>query len=884
MLSSSKTTNRFLANYVSSVYRLAPWIITIILLITGGAFFYTAETLTVDTDSENILSPNLPFRQSDKRYIQLFPQYENTLVVVIEGEIPEYALNGAKRLAHKLEQNQTLFKSVYLPETNDFFNRNGLMYLDLPHLEEIADNLAQAQPFLGRLAQDPTLSSLLEMLNDIIKAKQSGETTLTLQPIFSPISKAIESVLNGRPQPLSWQELIDRDSTSSIRKRQLLIVQPQMDFSRILPAGSAIEAIRTLAKELQLDSAHGIKVQITGDVALSHEELESALKGNGIAGILALAMISAILFIGLRSISLIVAILLGLITGLILTTGFATLGVGHLNVISTAFAVLYIGLGTEYDIQFCMRYHQLIRNGIKKLDALRIAASEIGMALVLCSLTTVVAFYSFIPTDFSGVSELGLIAGTGIIINLILTLTLLPALLRFLPISTTSAHSKEKQGKFDFLLNWPLYYRRSILWGSLILGLGTLLLLPQIRFDYNPLNLRNPHSESVLTLQKLINTEAIPPWSAVALAPDSNTAERLADQFRQLDTVGTVITVQDLIPDQQNKKLNIIDDLALLLGSLLQSQIINTPHPEGYEQYQTTLDQFLHTLNTYLANSAVHPSLSAYQLAADLQQLNDQLKQTDLSVQHQLLLTLQSSLFSTLPTSLTQLQNSLQAEPITLNSLPAELRDRWIASNGVYRVEIFPKKGFDANDTETLRRFVNEIHSITPEATGSLVINLKAGEAIVTSLQKAFTYSLIVIIIILLFLLRSLKDMVLVLIPLLLAGILLGATMVMFNISFNFANVIALPLLLGVGVDSGIYMVHRIRKAPPETGNPLKTSTASALALNTLITAISFGNLIFTSHPGMVSMGLVLAIGIILTLICTLLILPGLLVTNPKRL
>jgi hopanoid biosynthesis associated RND transporter like protein HpnN len=853
----------------------------ITLLITGWTFNYVVENLGVDTNTENILSPDLPFRQSDKHYAQLFPQYEDTLLIVIEGDIPERAWDGARRLAAKLEQNDALFKRVYLPQANDFFERYGLMYLDLPELEEMTDNLAQAQPFLGRLTQDPTLGGLLEMLDEIIKAKHSGETTLDLQPIFGPINKTIGAVLDGQSHPLSWQKLMHGDSVASEGQHQFLIVQPHMDFSRLLPAKSAIETIRALAQELQLDSAHGMQVRITGDVALSHEELEGVITGSGIAGMLALVMTSALLLIGLRSASLVLAILLTLIIGLILTAGFATLAVGHLNLISTAFGILYIGLGAEYAIQFCVRYQQLTRNRVNQLKALRTTASEVGIALILCALTTAIGFYAFIPTDFSGVSELGLIAGTGMFINLGLTLIFLPALLRFLPVPLTSSR-KVKKRTFDFLFNWPLHHRRSILWGSLILGLGMLVLLPQIRFNYNPIDLRNPKSESVSTLRELTETETIPLWSAIVLAPDASKAQQLAGQLKQLDTVEAVITVQNFIPDHQEEKLDIIDELALSLGPLL-GPSASDPTAIETKQDQVTLNQFLHTLDTYLADPAAKPSPAAYQLAESFQRLLDRLRQSESATQRQLLLNLQHSLLATLPANLSRLQHSLQAGPITLNTLPPYLRHRWIAPNGVQQLEIFPKKGLNINDPASLHRFVGEVHSIAPSATGSLVLNLKSGEVVVASFQKAFVYALIAIIAVLLLLLRSLQDTLLVLVPLLLAGILLGATMVILNISFNFANVIALPLLLGVGVDSGIYMVQRVRRAPLKTGNLLRTSTTRALVLSTLVTVLSFGNMLFTSHPGMVSMGLVLAIGVTLTLLCTLLVLPALLMATQRR-
>lgn len=876
--SATTAVSRLLAHYVNWVYRWALWTIVIILLLTGWTFHYVAKNLDVDTDTANILSPDLPFRQSYKQYVQLFPQYQDTLLIVIEGDTPERLWHDIRRLAAKLKQNTTLFKRVYLPQANNFFEDYGLMYLDLPELEEMADNLAQAQPFLGRLTRDPTLGGLLGMLNEAISAKHKGETTLDLQPIFSPISKTVESVLDGQPQLLSWQKLMNRGAAPSGEQRQFLIVQPQMDFNQLLPAKPAIQAIRALAQELQLDSAHGVQLRLTGDVALSHEEMESVIKGSGIAGVLAIVMTGTLLLIGLRSVSLVLVILFTLVIGLILTAGFATLGVGHLNLISTAFGVLYIGLGAEYAIQFCMRYQELTRNGVNQLEALRMTASEVGIALILCALTAAIGFYAFIPTDFSGVSELGLIAGTGMFINLGLTLTFLPALLRFLPVP--SAHfRKVKKRTFDFLFDWPLRYRRSILWGSLILGLGLLILLPQIHFDYNPLDLRNPQSESVSTLIELSKTDTIPLWSAIVLAPNASKAHQLADQLQQLDTVRAVVTVQNFIPDHQEGKLHIIDELALSLGPILGPPVSAEPTTAA-KQDRVTPSQFLHTLDAYATDPAVNPSPAVYQLIESFQQLLNQLKQSQPTAQRQLLLTLQHSLLATLPSNLIRLQHSMQAGPIALNTLPPSLLHRWVAPSGVWRLEILPKKELDINDPASLRRFVNEIHSIAPSATGSLVLNLESGEVVVTSFQKAFIYALIAIIVVLLLLLRSSQDTLLVLVPLLLAGILLGAIMVILNIPFNFANVIALPLLLGVGVDSGIYMVQRVRRAPLKTGNLLRTSTTRALVISTLVTVVSFGNLLFTSHPGMMSMGLVLAVGVALTLVCTLLILPGLLLVT----
>ncbi|CAB1275438.1 MMPL family transporter [Candidatus Nitrosacidococcus tergens] len=884
----AKAASHFVTNFItrciSVVYRFSLWIIISTLLFTGWVLFYVSGHLGVDMDTGNILAPDLPFRIASKNYDKLFPQYQDTLLILVEGDIPEHTWDATKQLTNALEKN-SLVKSIYAPESNDFFKRNGLIYLDLKDLDTVADNLAEAQPFLGKLTQDLTLNNFFGMLDDIISAKQKKETTLDLESIFSSINETIESTLKGQDHLLSWQDLMNRGSSlSKSGERQFIIVQPQMDYNQMLPAKDAIDVIRDVAKSLHLDPEHGVRIRLTGDVGLAHEELESALTGNTLAGILALIMTGTLLYIGLRSGAFALTILLGLVVGLILTAGFAAFYIGHLNIISTAFGVLYIGLSTEYDIQFCMRYQQLVNQGANRLRALKVTASETGIALILCAITTMIGFYSFIPTKFSGVSELGLIAGTGMVINLSLTLLLLPAILRYLPVKNIpNIYESKTQGKFDFIYSWPLQYRKQILLGGLILGLATLPFLLQVRFDYDPLNLRNPNSESVSTIRQLMKTETIPMWSAIVLASNAEEAQKISQRAKRIDSVDKVITAEDFVPDNQEEKLEIIDDLSLLVGPLLLDASIKPSADPDSRQVLSTLDIFLHTLDSYFKDPSPKDFLAIQRLEEDIQYLVSTIEQEDQATQKQTLLRLEHNLLGTLPENLSQLQNSLKAEAVTMDTLPSDLIDRWITADGTHRVEIFPTKDFNVDDLQSLRGFVNKIHEISPSATGPLVLQLRSGEAIVDALQHAFSYALFAIIVVLFLLLRSIKDVLLVLVPLALAGLLLSTAMATFHIYFNFANVVALPLLLGVGVDSGIYMVERVRQAPGDRNDLLRTSTSRALVFTTLTTMFSLGNLLLVSHPGMASMGLILTIGIVFTLLCTLILLPALLTSNSEK-
>jgi hypothetical protein len=241
---------------------------------------------------------------------------------------------------------------------------------------------------------------------------------------------------------------------------------------------------------------------------------------------------------------------------------------------------------------------------------------------------------------------------------------------------------------------------------------------------------------------------------------------------------------------------------------------------------------------------------------------------------------LQTSLLGSLPARLDALATSLEAEEVTREDLPEDLIEHWVSKDDHYRVTVFPRENL--NDSAAMRRFVTAVRTVAPDAIGFPVIYLEAGDAVVKAFKQAFLMALVAVTVLLLILLRPKSDTLLVLLPLLLAGVLTGAASVVVKIPFNFANVIALPLLLGIGVDSGIHMVHRMRAAPPAGGQVLETSTARAVLYSSLTTICSFGNLAVSPHRGMASMGVLLTIGIVFTLICTLVVLPALMVTGKQ--
>ncbi len=868
------------------VRRSALWVVAGSLVLGALSVHYAASNLGINTDTGDMFAAELRWRRDYIEYKQAFPQYVDNLVLVLDGPIPDLVERASSDLAARLRREQELVQWVYRPGAGAFFERHGLLYLSVAELEELADNMAQIQPFLGRLAADPSLRGLFELLGDAVEAVLVRGERLDLVPVLDDMTRAVQTVARGGTHPLSWQELILGRAATPQERRRFVVVKPELDYSELLPAGPVVERIRELSRELGLNRAAGgeavgpdpdpVRMRITGSVALEYEELQTVSRGASLAAVLALIMVGAVLGLGLRSLRLVVAALVTLVVGLAWTAGFATLAVGQLNLISVAFAVLYIGLGVAYAIHFCLRYREVTSEGSSHVEALRTTARDVGGSLVLCAVTTGIGFFAFVPTDFRGVSELGLISGTGMFISLFATLTLLPALLTLRPLRQAAALAlPERRG---LRMTGPVRpLRRSVLLGAGVVGIAAASTLPSVRFDHDPLELRDPGAESVRTYRELMADSDTSPWSMVVVAEDARAAAALEDRLRPLPTVARVLSLADFVPERQEHKLAVIDEMALLLGPTLTPAFPEPP--PTFEEQKAALENLRARLSQ-VAGEAPAPALATEvnALQGALSRLGSALRTAE-DGGRELLRRLQSSLLSTLPGRLDALRSVLGAQRVGVEDLPRELVRRWVAPDGRRRLEIAPAS--DLSEGSALKRFVAQVRDAAPRATDTPVVIVESGNAVIAAFQQAFLTALALITLLLVVLMKRVRDVGLVLAPLLLAGALTVATMGLIGMPFNFANIIALPLLLGVGVDNGIHMVNRMRVAPPAGGNPLQTSTARAIVVSALTTICSFGNLAFSSHQGTASMGVLLSLGLAYTLICTLVLLPVMLAAEP---
>ncbi len=865
----------FLKHWIEFVQRFDLWVILASILLAVLALNYTINNLGMNTDTKDMLSAELSWRQLDLEYEKNFPQYTDNLLIVLEASTPDQAIDAANLLYPELLKEKNLFKSVYYPSELTIFKESALLFLDTGELQDLADNLATIQPFLGRLTRDQTLRGLFLMLEDALQAREDGDD-IDIELLLRQINDAITATEKNEAYRVSWHKLMNNEEADEDKDvyRQFIILQPILNYSSLLPATSHIERIRQLGRELELEQGIGAQLRLSGSAALSHEDLLSVTRGTEIAMVLAFSMVSIIMLLGLGSFRLVVASLLTLVFGLILTAAFATFTVGKLNLISVAFAVLYIGLGVDFAIHYCLRYRELRYSGQDNLSAIQESSLNIGSSLFLCAATTATGFFAFMPTDYDGVAELGWISGGGMFISLIVTLTLLPALLNLFPLAERKKPVKARsRQRFEWLFSLPFTHSGKIKIISLLLFILSLGFVTQVTFDYNTLNLQDQSNESVKVYQALLADSDTSPWTGIILGASKAESKQLVEKFSKLPLVEKLVWLEDFIPKNQDNKLAIIEEMDLLLGDL-------TSNPDNSQLDDQQRLQILLQFSRRLQQSPLtvtDPLL--LELQQNLSNFVDSSQQSNSDSLAKKLARFENSLLASLPGRLNTLTASLNADYINNDNLPVELTERWLnRDNKRFLIEIYPAENLQDNDA--MRRFVTQLQAADPRVVGAPIINIEASDAVIKAFQQAFTYAFIVITLFLLILLRHKQDAFYILAALLTAAVFTGGLSVVFDLPLNFANVIALPLILGIGVDSGIHILHRFRTAMPSDLGLLGTSSARAVVVSSMTTMGSIGNLAFSPQLGTASMGKLLTIGVAMTLVCMLFILPSMLASQ----
>lgn len=850
---------RFVVSIVRFCTRYALLTVLFGLVLAAASAVYAAKTFKINTDINTLISPDLDWRKRDIAFERAFDQ-ERLILAVVDAPSPEFAGAAAKALVDRLVGDTKHFDSVQLLGAGEFFDKNGLLFLPTEQVAQITGQFEAAAPLIEILAGDPSIRGMTGALETGLVGVQRGQFKLdSTAGTFSKISQTIENVLKTGSGTFSWRELVSDQPPTDSDRRVFIEFKPILDFEALEPGKDGTDAIREAFKDLNLSQEFGARVRLTGPVPIANEEFATVQEGAVTNAIGTILVVLLILWMALHSPRIIIAVFTTLFAGLAITTAAGLMMVGSLNLLSIAFAVLFVGLGVDFGIQFSVRYRSERYKNDNLTEALENAAARSAVPLSLAAFATALGFLSFLPTDYKGVSELGKIAGLGMMIAFFTSITILPGLLMLL----NPPGEKEPVG-YAFLAPVDHFlekHRVLIVGGTLLLTAAGLPLLYNLHFDFNPINLRNPKVESIATfldLRKDPNTGA----NAInVLAKSEADAKAIEARLQKVPEVQRTMSLDTFVPTDQPQKLALIAKGAKTLKPALNPESVDEPPTD--QENVTALKQTVESLRKVAGDQKSEGANQSRRLADNLEKVANADEATRNKIQ--------TVFAAPLKLMLAQLRLSMDATEITLDNLPPAIVNSWKTKDGQSRVQALPRG--DPNDNDTLRKFAGAVLQAEPNAVGGPISILKSGDTIVTAFIHAGIWALLSIGALLWITLKRFTDVLMTLVPLLVAGAVTLEICVLIGLPLNFANIVALPLLLGVGVAFKIYYVVAWRAGK---SNLLQSALTRAIFFSALTTATAFGSLWLSSHPGTASMGKLLAMSFVVTLAAVLLFQPAL--------
>ena len=892
------------------VVSYAKTILSICLLISVAASFYTVQHLELVTGRNDLISTDKRYLQLDEEYSEEFVGVDQVVVVVEPQDIPQ-GKAFITRLGERLAQDREHIAEIFYRVDISSLEGKKLLYLSATDLYDLQRNLEDSQEIIKDLLAEPGLNTLFETINTQVSSavvshlvedllglgteteseEGSGEFSASQLSFLNALLQEIARALRGGEYRYRspWAEFfggtgeLDDDGflISENRKFMFFMVEAKEDeaagFNDLQDSMAVIrQAITDIRAEFP-----GVAAGVTGTKALGNDEMLSAQNDTAVATVVSLAGIALLYILFFRRIRHPLFIISSLMIGLSWTMGFVALSVGHLTIITVFIAPMLLGLADDFGVHFMTRYEEERGKGEDRAQAIAIVFEQTVPSIIAGALTTSLAFFAIVLADFRGVQELGVISGGGILLCLLAVLTFLPALIvsvdSFWPWSVSSRQQTSSTSAFS-RLGKLVEQTRGVLF--VVVGLGTLaglFALPLVSFDYNLLNLQAHGTESVEWEKRIIENSERSSWNALATASTPEAARHKARAFAALSTVETVESVASLIPDGQSERMAVLDAIRPLLSDL--PPLRNDPMAVDVQQLQRTLDKLrLKIRSEENGDETVLHAARQHLLAVfeSLRTLPEQDTQKSLTV-------FQNALFLDFQDKWSLLSNNLSPSgPITFSDVPAQLRSRFVSRDGQkFLLQIYPKK--DVWEREPLEEFIRQLRSVDPDVTGSPIIGFESIGAMKDGYVEAAWYALLAVLVVTFLALRRVGDALLAVLPLGLGMVWTAGLMWLWDVQFNLANMVAAPLIIGIGVENGIHLVHRFREGEDSTvANLIAGSTGQAVVLFSLTTMVGFGSLMVAKYYGIFSMGLLLTLAVGSVLVASIVVLPLLLCRSDK--
>ncbi|VAX35983.1 Hopanoid-associated RND transporter, HpnN, partial [hydrothermal vent metagenome] len=935
-----KDVLRSVTRFVSRSPKMTLWIV---LLITGASVGLTAHYMDFKTSRSDLIDPNASFHQRWLKYTKEFGD-SSDIVVVVEADSPDKIKEVIEHLGNRMAKESDYFTNVLYKIEPGALRSKGLQYLSPQQLEEGMQQLTQYQPIAQGRWDLIELNSLISRLDRQIQSNARNQSEKEMKPLIyhaqlltHSMTRAIDDQNDFRSP---WPSIIPVDRKMREQSQSVyyfLNDEGTLGFIKAFPAkaqegeesfSEAAPAIKKLRELIAEETPHfpGVTIGLTGIPVLENDEMQKSQDDMIKASVISFIAVGVLLFVGFRGLRHPMLVLVMLLVGIAWAFGYTTFAVGHLNILSVSFAVVLIGLGVDFGIHYLAKYLELRREGHMLRTALMKTSGSVGTGIVTAAVTTALAFFCATFTDFLGIAELGIIAGGGILICAVVTFVVLPALIAVADknIEPEKLPVPFKIGLLQKVTNgFPLIVM--ILSGVIILGIGSRAfhltgesVQPAIQYDYNLLNLQAEGLESVETQKKVFQKSQASLLFAVSVADTAEDARRMKKEFEKLPSVDHVEELATRLPTHPPEKTR-------LLVQAFRAQLSRLPRkPAKLSQPNPAIVG--RAMERLYQNSRRSPYRRIQRLGEMVDQFLNKFEKLSLRKQTQFLAQYQYRSSAALLGQFRAMSSASDPRPLTFKDLPKELTARYVSKEGKWLLQIHPKE--QVWDVEPLTRFVKDVRSVDPDATGTPLQNYEASRQILESYQRAALYALGVIILVLLldfldiehkllallpplvivifgamtintrgghveplYLLlgylgmavaiaavldfRNLRDAMLTMLPPIGGGLLMFGILGIFHIDLNPANLIVLPLVLGIGVDDGVHVVHNYRQQ-----NGLyrtSSSTISAIVLTSLTSMIGFGGMMFASHRGLYSVGLVLVIGIGSCLFVSLVALPAIL-------
>jgi uncharacterized protein len=872
------------------------------------SIFITVKFLQFDTSRDNLVGSNKKYHRNFLQFKKEFPQQDD-LVVVVESENAEKNRQFVERLGSRLEAARikvpiapaskemvetNLFTDVLYKGDLQMLGNKALLFASENDVSELKKTLQDYRPFIQKFSTASNLVSLFDMVNAQFRTAKrednaENESMVKALPALERIvSQATASLRRpGTPPSPGITALFDPTGeaekdiyiTFASGRIYLVTAHAPRPINGVDLNADAVERLRVLVEQTKVE-VPGLNVGITGEPVLEIDEMNQSQSDTTIASVAALIICALIFIYGYQETGRPVKATICLIVGLAYTLAFATITVGHLNILTITFVPILIGLAIDFGVHLITRYEEELRHGKSEEEALTKAMVFTGQGIFTGAFTTAGAFLAMAFTNFKGIQEMGIICGGGLLVCLIPMLTLLPVLLlRGKQNVIDHAHGDVPDTRARIENIW-LKRPVTTLIVTVALTTAATTQLPKLYFDYNLLNMQSAGLPAVEFEQKLIDSASKSVLFAAIVATNVDQAVKLEEEIKKLPVVAEkdgVDSIARFIAADQTAQLKLVGEIKKQLAG------IEFKEPDKRPVDVEELSRTFYSLNGYIGNALEEIGTNEPALSLQFRSLRNSIAELRKSMldgndarkeaHAKKLAVFQQALFNDIRNTFDALKNQDNSSPLRIPDLPQALRDRFVGVTGKILLQVYPKKDVwvRANQEE----FIKVLEKIDKNVTGTPVQLYHYTDLLKNSYEEAALYALGAIVILTLIHFRTLSSVLLALIPVLIGSVWLGGMMGFMGVPLNPANIMTLPLVIGIGVTNGIHILNRF--AEEQTPSILAKSTGKAVFVSGLTTIAGFGSLILAKHRGIHSLGAVMAVGVTTCMIAALTFLPAIL-------